>query len=952
MDKNIEAIYPLSPTQEGMLFHTLEGGRRGVYQVQYSCLLSGDLDADRLRQAWQTVSERHAPLRTLFTWEQRDKPLQIVRRRAALAWQTQDWRGLSDAEQTRRWRSWLAADLERGFELTRAPLMRFALLRLGDRRQRFLWSFHHLLLDGWSMRLLLGEVQQLYRAPADGASALPPAPRYGDYIDWLQRQDLAPAEAYWRRALRGFTAPSTPALSRATPTRPHESLSATVAPVELGREASAALRAFAGAERLTLNALVLGAWAVLLGRYSGRDDVLFGVTAAGRPAGLADAERTAGLFINTLPLRLRLAHDTPTRAWLREVQARQLELLQYQTTPLSRVLRCSELPAGAPLFDTLVVYENFPPLNRQPTAADGPPLQVSDEHYVESSHYPLAILVVPGESVTLLAVHDPRRFAAAPVAALLEQLRDLLTALPEHADRPPAELPLLGACERERVLVRWNDTRAEFPRDRLVHELIEAQARERPEATAVVDDEQTLSYAELDARAERLARRLRRFGVCRPDTVVPVLLERSAAAVVAILAVLKAGGAYAPFDPAFPPGRVATLLDELRQAADATGPLLLLTRRGLADPPPPGAWQVVCVDEGEDGPPQQPDEAPPADPGGPDRLAYVMFTSGSTGRPKGVMVSHCNLVNSTWARRAHYPEPLHSFLLLSSLATDSSVAGLFWALCSGAKLVLPRGRAEQDVARLVELMCREAVSHTLCVPSLYALLLEEHGDGAPLQDSLAAVLVAGEACPQALVERHYAVLPKVKLYNEYGPTEATVWATAAELSPGHPVTIGRPIANLRAYIVDAGLRPQPVGLAGELCIGGVGVARGYLNQLDKTAERFVADPFATEPGRRLYKTGDLARYLPNGDIELLGRVDNQVKIRGYRVELEEVERALARHPDVAEAAVVLTGGDGELADDPQALADALLALGAEPAARLLAEVEALPLASTADRPAT
>ncbi|HEX8338906.1 MAG TPA: amino acid adenylation domain-containing protein, partial [Pyrinomonadaceae bacterium] len=474
--------------------------------------------------------------------------------------------------------------------------------------------------------------------------------------------------------------------------------------------------------------------------------------------------------------------------------------------------------------------------------------------------------------------------------------RVLLAAIAEDPRRPVADLPLMTEEEERRSLFEWNDTAADYPLDRCIHELIEGQAARTPDAPAVVFNELRLSYRELNERANRLARCLRSQGV-GAESLVGVLLERGVEMMVGILAVLKAGGAYVPLDPSYPPQRLSFSLQDAR-------PSVLLTKRGLADGLPDGGVPFVLLDADARAIARE-SAADLGHTAGPDNLAYVIYSSGSTGTPKGVPVVHRGLVNSTLARLDHYAEAVHAFLLLPSFAFDTSVGVIFWTLCRGGALVIPDVRLHQDPRYLARLVARHRVSHLIGLPSLYALLLEQARPGQ--LDSLKTVVVAGEACPAELPARHFEALPAASLYNEYGPTEATVWCSVHDFDAreaGAPVTIGRPIANTSLYLLDENLRPVPVGVHGELYVGGANLARGYLKRPALTAERFVPDPFSKGPGARLYRTGDVARYAPDGRIEFLGRNDQQVKIRGFRVELMEIEATLEQLPSVRQAVVL------------------------------------------------
>jgi len=935
--QNIEAIYRLSPMQEGLLFHSLEAARSGVYFNQFACTLEGPVDVGRFQAAWDAAAKRHPVLRSLFTWERHDQPLQIVRNRVTLPWTHLDWRNNDLTRQEQLWRAFLEEDRSRGFRLEQAPVVRFALIRVAETRTRFLWSFHHIVLDGWSVRLVFDEVLQIY-SQNEQSPPLAPAVPFAAFIAWLDEADAGPAKAFWTETLKGFES-ATPLPAATAPEHQAESShsSASVRARKLSAALSARLSTTARKGRLTLNTVLVGAWAILLGRYSGQDDIVFGTTVSGRAIDLEGAERIAGPMLNTLPLRVRIQADQPLAAWLRDLQSRQASLRGFEQTPLSAIQRWGELPAGQSLFETILVFESFP--SRDGAEKAESEVRVAGEEFFEWSNYPLALLVVPGECLSLILVYDSGRFSETAIDRLLTHLETLLEGMAADLNRPLSELSMIADDERRLVLETWNETQQAFPGDVSIQALIEPWSLKRPEALAVVSDGEELSYAELDQRVKRLARRLKYLGVGR-DKGVPVFMERSTAAIVAILAAIYAGGAYVPVDPSYPEERVRQVLDDVAEAFRATGGRpVILTQVHLMARVPVGDYDVIAVDR--DGAGSQDSDSPVTRaPVAPGNLAYIIHTSGSTGRPKGVMVSHRSLVNSTHARMSAYPEPLTSFLLLSSIATDSSVAGIFWALSSGATLVLPGGRQEQDIQQLAALIDARRVTHLLCVPSLYGLILEN--DDLSRLNSLRSVLVAGEACSTSLVRRHHHLLPAVALYNEYGPTEGTVWATVARLEPGKPVTIGRPIANVALYVLDEDRAPVPVGLPGELYIGGEGVARGYLNQPDLTERSFVPNLFRPDRKARLYRTGDRVRHTPEGEIEYLGRVDNQIKVRGFRVEPEEVERSLARHPGIDEVVVVLSRPgprDGAIAEDPGTLADAIGALGLVAADRLLTEME-------------
>lgn len=919
--ENVADIYTLSPVQLGMLFHTLADTQAGVYVNQYTCKLSGSLQPNLLQQGWQQTVARHPVLRTAFLWDGLDEPLQVVREQVELPWHGLDWRGITDAEQMAKLEEFLECDRTQGFNLDQAPLLRLTLIHLRDNVYQFVWSSHHLLFDGWSLPLIWQDMLTYYGALLQGTvPQLHPTRLYRDYIAWQQEQDLSKAESFWQNQLQGFVEPTPLPASRSAGSggRYQQRIQS------LSPSLTAALKNLARQHRLTMNTLVQGAWALLLNHYSGEDQVTYGSVVSGRPAALSGVETMVGLFINTLPVRVNIEPDQTLIDWLRLRQQLLLDLRQHETTALTDIQRWSDLPQGSPLFESIVVFENYPAATATELGFD-----TSDVRYLEQSNYPLALLVVPGESLELIILFDSGRFEEGSITRLQAHLKLLLTAFVEQPQSKLAELPRLTAAEQQQ-LTTWETV--DYPRDLTIHQLIEAQVQQTPEAPAVVFEKQTLSYGELNQRADQLADLLRAKGV-NPGDRIALCLKPSLDRIVNILAVLKVGAVYVPLDPAYP-------VERLKYCLEDTKPKFLLTQRSVILPnisvpllSLDGKGHVQPQTEGQaQGRPLQSPTASPAP--HPQDLAYIIYTSGSTGKPKGVMVSHQNLVHSTTARAHVYPEPVGRFLLLSSIAFDSSVAGIFWTLCQGGALVLPPERIEQDLQQLADLIAHQQITHMLCVPTLYSLLLES---AAPQQlATLRTVIVAGEACPRALVQNHYAKLPATDLYNEYGPTEATVWCTAYRIpaEPG-PVAIGKAIPNTQIYLLDQDLNPVPTGAVGEIYVGGDGVTQGYLNQPEKTALSFITPQSGHRLSSvgRLYKTGDLARYRSNGILEWLGRCDRQVKIRGYRIELGEIEDVLQGHQSIQEAVVVAR--TTSQSSDVDSLVSALASLPPEKAETLL-----------------
>ncbi len=911
--ENLEALYELSPLQQGLFFHSRYASEPEVYFSQTRCTLEGPLDAGALERAWRKVLERHPALRTSFHWKDLDKPLQVVERRVELPFERLDWRAApgdgQDPDVQDRFEAFLIEDRRRGFELTKAPLMRVTLIRTGEEEHRLVWSFHHLLLDGWSLPLVLKDVMVLYAVDAP----LPAVRPYRDYILWLQKQDLGAAEAFWRATLAGFTAPTpigTDLGGESTFARHFELL-----PPEL----TAALQELARRNQLTLSTLVQGAWALLLSRYSGHQEVLFGATSSGRPADLPGVEAMVGMFINTLPVRVDADPGAKLLPWLRGVQDLQLRTRQFEYSPLVQIQGWSEIPRGLPLFESIVVFESYPVATGSTGGDRG--LKISDVATLQKTNLPLNLIAVPtgtiaGDRLQMRLAYDTRRFGAGTIERMHGHLRTLLSAFVAHPESRLGELPLLTDAERELALGAWSGSEAAYPADLPIHAFVERHAAERPEAPALVSGGRTLTYAQLNDKAGRIARRLRGLGVGR-GSIVALFMERSLEALVGIVGIHKAGAAYVPLDPAHPAERLAFVLED-------TGATVALTQERLLDRLPAlsvqtGSVQSVRVSpdgdlEGEAPEASEPPLASLPAVTGAD-AAYVIYTSGSTGLPKGVVIEHRSLVSRALAMRDLFGlTPEDRQLQAVSLTFDVSCEEIFVPLVTGAALVVPAS-PYAGTPELLDETERNAVTK-LNVPAAYFNQTADEMEFAnrPVPPALKMMVTGAEMPPLArlrlLSRRCRAQGHPLRFWNVYGPTEATILATAEEvvldpeaLDRARGIPIGLPLAGARVYLLDSfggEMQPVPVGLPGEIYLGGIGVGRGYLNRPDLTAERFVPDPYGPA-GSRLYRTGDVAHRLPDGRLEFQGRSDHQVKIRGFRVELGEVQAALDRHPAVRES---------------------------------------------------
>ncbi|HEV2734459.1 MAG TPA: amino acid adenylation domain-containing protein, partial [Longimicrobiaceae bacterium] len=904
--RGVEDVYPLTPMQEGMLFHSLLAPGGGAYVGQFMYEVTGPLDAEAFGRAWSGVVRRHPVLRTGFRWGG-ERPFQVVGREVELPLRAEDWRGLSGADREARLAAYLAADREQGFDTARPPLMRLALFRTGDERHRLVWTHHHLLLDGWSLPLVFRDVAILYDAFAGGREpSLPPTRPYRDYIAWLQRQDPATAEGFWREHLAGIEAATPFGIDRAVPGRgPGFGRAST----RLSPELSARLAELARGGGLTMNTLVQGAWALLLARYSGETDVVFGSTVSGRPAEVEGVEGMVGLFINTLPVRVPVPADMGVLPWLRALQERQARVREYEFSPLAQVQRWSGVEGG-PLFESILVFENYPVRDALAAVPRERDFEVEPLGGIEQTDYPLTLtsaVLGADRALSVGAAFGLGRFDPDAVERMLGHFHAVLAAFADAPEGRVGDVSLLSAGESRRVLEEWSGAEHRYPTGMLAHELFAAQAARTPEAAAVRFHGEAVAYAELDRRANRLAHHLRALGV-GPETRVGVCLGRTPELLVGLMAVLKAGGAYVPLDPAYPAERLALMLE------DAAAPVVV-TQARLAGRLPAGGVVVVAVDADRAAIAARPETAPESG-AGPENLSHVIYTSGSTGRPKGVMIRHSSTaVLLNWLREAVSDEERASLLFSTSISFDVSVAEVFGTLAWGGTLVLVENALELATVG-------EPVVHASMVPTAALELLRTGG----IPASLRTLDLGGEALPADLAQALYGLDHLERVGNLYGPTEDTTYSTYSLVERGADrVLVGRPLPGTRAYVLDAELRPAPAGVAGELYLSGAGLARGYLDRPGLTAEAFVPDPFGA-PGSRMYRVLDRARWTARGELEYLGRSDFQVKLRGFRIELGEVEAALRTHPGVRDAvAMVRPGAGGEL----QLVAWTVAAEGAE-----------------------
>ena len=896
--------YRLSPLQLGMLFHSLHASSAGVDLEQCICELREEIDVARFAQAWREVVSRHAILRTSFVLE-RGEPRQVVHPASQARLRIHHAEFGSEAEARHGLEAYLADDRREGFNVAEAPLLRVALLSAGPKHHWWVATFHHLLLDGRALVVMFKEVHEIHDALVQGGTLQLPTPRpYRSYIEWLATLDERKAERFWREQLRGLSQPTVLPATAAQPSAGPGPVDPSDIRGELAFRLTAAattrLRAAAERHGVTMNTLIQAAWALVLSRHTGEEDVVFGAVRACRHIPVEGAGSIIGLFINTVPVRVRVPAEAGLSAWLRGLREQWVGLRAYEHTPLMKVQQWSDVAPGQPLFETLLNFQD-PSWDTALHELGGK--WTTREFDIRSQpNYPLAVDAYGGAAVMVKMLYDRRRFDDEAIARLMGHYRVTLEALASDTEKV-GDLPLLTAREMRDVLVTWQGPVAEYPRHQCVHELFEAHAQRAPGRVAVADRVTSLTYGELNDRATQLAQRLAQHGVDH-ETLVAVCTDRSCEMLVAWLAALKAGGAFVPLDPSYPPERLGFMLEDSRAP-------VLLTQRSIATKLPAHSAVVICLDD-ENGPGlltrggKLETHPGPETPVTPDRLAYVIYTSGSTGQPKGVQIEHRALMNLvSWHQQAFAVTPRDRATQLASPAFDASVWEVWPYLTAGASVHIPDEETRISPAHLWKWMAEQEITIGFLPTPLAEAAMNETR---PATMSLRLLLTGGDKLHRPPPPDFPCVL-----VNNYGPTENAVVSTSGVVPERgqHPFTptIGRPITNARCYILDARLRPVPAGVPGELYIGGASLARGYHNRPELTAEKFVSVTLSSDLPERVYRTGDLVRWTGAGEIEFLGRLDGQVKIRGCRIELGEIEATLHAHPAARESVVLARTDD-------------------------------------------
>ena len=929
---DIEDVYPMTPMQEGLMFHTLLKPGSGIYVMQYCYELNGHFDQDAFIEAGRLVVAQHPILRTSF-WRREQGSMQIVHRHASSPVRYLDWRHLPEQEQEEQLASWLADKLKQGFDMSRPTQLSITLIQVADDKYQLVRSFHHILMDAWCFSLLMNDFMRAYQAVVAKQAPQLSQPRpYRDYIEWLQATDMQKAEAFWRENLSGFNAPTSLGIAAEQTTSGVKDHLTVLSEAQTDR-----LHHVAKQMHSTVNTLVQGAWALLLSRYSGDKDIIFGVTVAGRPTEMEGADGILGLFINSLPLTVNVDPTASPQAFLKQVWEANHQIREYEFAPLVDIHRWSAFPAGVELFDSLFVFENAPLEYDEDTEA--PTFELAGITNRTHTNYPITVVVYPKKTLGLQLTYDCAKFADADVARMLANFRETLLNLTESLAAEIAKEPLteqaqgraaekigdmaiLPVSEQKTLLVDWNQTYTDYPREQCWQSVFNEQVNKTPHAVAVACDGESLTYKALNLRAHYLAKKLLLAGV-QPNDVVAVLDNRGLDLMVMMVAVLKAGAGYLPLDPKHPTQRLANVLVSSQPRIVLTGggfqPQIIDALEHLADEDQSIATHLMSYDEPSEIELSQMrlDKPLPVTYRTSD-LAYVIYTSGSTGLPKGAMVEHLGMLNNVYAKI-----PLLSLTQddviaqTASQCFDISVWQCLTGLICGAKVQVYPDAVAHDPNALLAAVERDKVSILESVPSL----IQSFVDIAPALSALRWLMPTGEALTSELAQQWLQRYPRIPLMNAYGPAECAddvaMWPIrTVDEAKVEPMPIGKPTDNNRLYVLNDQLAMQPIGVAGELYVAGAGVGRGYLNDPERTQTAFMDNPLRHHDAHdsenlsrwdqphRLYKTGDIARWREDGVLEYLGRTDHQVKIRGFRIELGEIESVLQHHTGLKDAVVM------------------------------------------------
>ncbi|WDZ59769.1 non-ribosomal peptide synthetase [Paenibacillus polymyxa] len=886
----IKDLYPLSPMQEGMLFHSILDEKSEAYFEQTIITIHEAMDTNLINRSLQKLIDRYDIFRTVFMYKETDRPLQVVlEERLAAPVHTEDVRSLPDAEKHRRLQAILQEEWQRGFDLEKGVLIRLALVQWDEDTSKLIWISHHIIMDGWCLRTVAKDFFDIYTSLRDDTPLeLEPVHPFSSFIQWLERQNKEEAAAYWKQYVTDFENETVvPGYTRSVdPSFQAEQLICT-----WGEQLTQGMEQIAKQNRVTVSTLFQTVWGLLLQTYNNSKDVIFGSVVSGRPDEIPGIENMVGLFINTLPVRVKSSADLRFSDLLTSIQDSLMESNRYSYFSLADIQAHSVLKQN--LIQHIVAFENFP-VSEELTGLEKNPkaLRVGEIEDIEQTNYDLNVIVMPDRELEIKFSYNALTYNKNAIKQLAAHLIQMMEQVIQNPNIRVSEIDILTAEEKQQLLFDFNDTRRPYPSDHTIHHGFELQAEKTPDAVAIVFENRELTYRELNIKANQLASKLRKLGVT-PDTIVGILTERSPEMIIGILGILKAGGAYLPLEPSYPQERIMFMLQD-------SGSEILLTLSNKGKQMNTFDFSGTVLDLADISSYDSDDfifsESTTAD-----DLAYVMYTSGSTGRPKGVMIEHRNVIRLV--KNTNYMPFAENerILLTGALVFDACTFEIWGALLNGLRLYIVPESVILDAVQLGEALDRYQITTMWLTSPLFNQLTQHKPD---LFASLKHLLVGGDVLLPGIINTVRAHSPGVNVINVYGPTENTTFSTYFPIDKEYNrIPIGRPIGNSTVYILDSSSRLLPIGAQGEICVGGDGLARGYLNRDDLTQLNFVPNPFI--PGEKIYRTGDLGRWLPDGNLEYLGRIDQQVKIRGYRIEPGEIETQLMKHDAVREAHVAV-----------------------------------------------
>ncbi len=895
---NFKDIYSLSPMQQGMLFHSIMDSASGAYFEHSRLEIIGEIDIKLFERSFNFIIEKYDILRTVFLYEKVSQPVQIVLRKRMGNILYNDISALKEEERNGFIEDFIKKDKMQGFKLSIDLPMRIAVIKTGEKEYEIIWSYHHIIMDGWCLGIIMSEFFKAYSLLGKGKeiSVVNNYP-YSDYIKWLKKQNKEKALAYWKNYLEDYEQQaSIPRLHKKSNDNTY--LQSDIQ-FELDEAITEKLTKLARENQISLNIIIQTIWGILLQRYNNTNDVVFGAVVSGRPPEVVGIESMVGLFINTIPVRIQ-KDEISFIELSKEIQENASKSMAYDYMPLADVQASSMLKNS--LFDHIMIFENYPVDKQLSNMESGQELGFSIQDYemFEHTNYDFNMAIIPGDTIIFKLTHNENVYSKELVEQIGKHFKIVIDQILEKPDINAAKISIVDDEEKHQLLVEFNNTKVEYTKDKTLYQLFEEQAAKTPDNIAAMYEEESITYKELDSKSNQLASILREKGV-KADSIVAISLYRSLEMTIGIMAIQKAGGAYLPIGPEYPEDRIRYMLED-------SNANILLTQSHLKGNYKFENIDVIAIDDKElykgDISSLQPIS-------GPNNLAYVIYTSGSTGKPKGVMIEHHSVINRTKWMQKRYPIGENDVILQRTPYTfDVSVGELFWWSMTGAKVCFLTPGGDKDPEEIVKAIEKYKVTTMNFVPSMMNIFLEhiEGRDDIDRLSSLRQVFSIGEALTVPQVERFNRILNSkigTKLINIYGPTETTVEVSYFDCSTGEKfdiIPIGKPIDNISLLVLDKYNNLLPVGVPGELCISGVGVGRGYQNRPELTAEKFLQNPHI--PGERMYRSGDLARWLPNGNVEYLGRMDNQVKIRGNRIELGEIENELLKHKEIKEAIVI------------------------------------------------